>query len=396
MEEYRTNVPDALAMSRSPESSRFPCQILAVTNMYPGPGQMHQGTFVERQVAGLMRCGLSVEVLYVDRTGAGFGAYVGLGKRVLRRAAETRSDLVHVMYGGVMADSVVRHVRDLPTIVSFCGSDLLGSPEASLVRRGLSAYGVWASHRAARGATGVVVKSKNLFDAVARRVGRSKVRIIPNGVDLERFRPMERASCRERLGWNPSEFHVLFPANAGDPVKRPGLAQAAAEELRGGGLRCNLHYLQGVSHAEVPLWLNASNALLLTSRHEGSPNVVKEALACNIPVVSVDVGDVRDRIERIPGCFLAEADARDLAARLLLVHRGTGHVHGREAMQSLSLENVARQLCEFYRETLAVWKGGARGLPSNRRTLGWAGEGTGPAPRSPNPATPIHPDARRN
>jgi glycosyltransferase involved in cell wall biosynthesis len=370
MEEPRTHVPDAAEASGSREPVPFPHRILAVTNMYPGPRQMHQGTFVERQVAGLLRCGVPIEVLYVDRTGTGFAAYAGLGRRVLRRAAESRSDLVHVMYGGVMADTIVRCVRGLPTIVSFCGSDLLGSPEESFVRRWLSAYGVWASHRAARGATGVVVKSKNLFEVVVRRVEAGKVRIIPNGVDLERFRPMDRASCRERLGWSPSEFHVLFPANAGDPVKRPALARAAVETLRAGALRCNLHYLQGVSHAEVPRWLNGSDVLLLTSRHEGSPNIVKEALACNIPVVSVDVGDVRDRLEGIPGCFLAEADAEDLAAKLTLVHRGVGHVNGREPMHALSLENVAGQLRAFYHDTLAVWKGGPCGTRFDRRRAG--------------------------
>jgi glycosyltransferase involved in cell wall biosynthesis len=147
-------------------------------------------------------------------------------------------------------------------------------------------------------------------------------------------------------------FHVLFPANSGDQVKRPKLARAAVEAFRNSGVAVNMHELRGVPHDQVPIWLNACDVLLLTSLHEGSPNIVKEALACDIPVVSVDVGDVRERIQQIEGCFLAAPEVTDLAEKLQFIYSGPRRVAGHTMMRSLSLREVALRLKEFYAEVL--------------------------------------------
>jgi glycosyltransferase involved in cell wall biosynthesis len=183
-------------------------------------------------------------------------------------------------------------------------------------------------------------------------VEQSKIKIIPNGIDLERFRPLDRHECRKRLGWHPDIFHVLFPSNSGDPVKRPELAHAAVACLRSMGVRSEVHHLCGIPNTEVPVWLNASNVVLLTSLHEGSPNVVKEALACDLPVVSVDVGDVRERIDGIEGCYISSPDPNELAAKLSLVRSGIRRVSGRPHVQGLSLEHIAMHLSALYREAL--------------------------------------------
>jgi glycosyltransferase involved in cell wall biosynthesis len=252
-----------------------------------------------------------------------------------------------------MAEVVTRVVRDRPIIVSFCGSDLLGEPLSGSVRRLAAGVGVLASRVAARRADGVIVKAANLRDALPFKV-QCKVVVVPNGVDLVRFRPMCRRECRARLGWEDSGFHVLFPANSGNAVKRPWLAQAAVDVLRAAGTRTELHHLSGVSHEMVPLWLNASDALLLTSQHEGSANVIKEALACDVPVVSVDVGDALERLRSVAGCHIAAPDPIDLAGKLMLVHDGERRVEGRAAVANLSLEAVARRLKEFYEVLLLL------------------------------------------
>jgi glycosyltransferase involved in cell wall biosynthesis len=101
----------------------------------------------------------------------------------------------------------------------------------------------------------------------------------------------------------------------------------------------------------VPLWINASDVLLLTSFHEGSPTVVKEALACGVPVVSVDVGDVRERIQGVKGCYIATPDPNDLAAKLRLVF-STGQRISSHNIQEVSLESVAVKLKRFYSDLL--------------------------------------------
>ena len=331
-------------------------RILAVTNIYPRPQDSSWGTFVEQQIRGIRQIGLDVDVMFLDRPQKGMGVYLGLGRQIRAKVENYEPDLVHVMYGGVMADEVTRAIVDRPTVVSFCGSDLLGEHLSGILRKLIAGYGVRASYKAARRACGIVVKSKNLQDALPEDVDRSKVRIIPNGVDLERFKPLNRDKCRKQLGWSDSRFHILFPTNSGDPLKRPGLAKAAVETMNHSGVQAEMHQLRGVPHEEVPIWLNASDVVLLTSLHEGSPNVVKEALACNIPVVSVDVGDVGERIQEIEGCYLAVPEPGDLAAKLQMVHAGSRRVVGRIKMQELSLERVALQLKEFYSEVLVSFE----------------------------------------
>jgi teichuronic acid biosynthesis glycosyltransferase TuaC len=323
-------------------------RILAVTNVYPAPNSPASGTYVEQQIKGLLRIGLEVDVLFADRANRGARVYRSLSTEVREHIARNRPEIIHVMYGGVMADVVTRSVRDYPTVVSFCGSDLLGENLSGCIRKVISRYGILASHRAAKRADGVIVKAKNLRDALPAALDHSKVKIIANGIDLERFKPLSRSECRRRLGWKAESFNLLFPANGGDPVKRPALAEAAVEHLNQAGIKTTLHHLRGVNHDEVPIWLNASDAVILTSKQEGSANVVKEALACDVPVVSVDVGDVRERISGIEGCYLALPEPADIALQLRMVHQGRRRVTGRSTLQEMSLESVAHRLKDFY------------------------------------------------
>ena len=328
-------------------------RLLAITNMYPSPERPWLGTFVEQQVKGLESIGVEVKVLFFDRKTEGPWVYYRMEPRISQAVAEFQPDLVHVMYGGVMADRITRRrLCSQPVVVTFHGSDLLGENLSGVARKLFSHYGVRCSWRAARRATGVVVVARHLQHRLPEDVDRGKVRVIPCGIDLERFKPLDRGACRQKTGWASGTFHILFPANTGDPVKRPWLAQAAVEALRADGVKADLHLLSGVPYRDVPLWVNASDVLLLTSLHEGSPTVVKEALACGVPVVSVDVGDVAERISDIDGCHLAEAEPASLALKLLAVRRRNGRVDSTRVIQALSLANIAEQLKSFYGELL--------------------------------------------
>jgi glycosyltransferase involved in cell wall biosynthesis len=327
-------------------------RVLAVTNMYPTPRNPTAGTFIEQQIHGLRQVGLEVEVLFVDRLREGMRTYLALREKLRQKIAQCRPHIVHVMYGGVMAYQVTKTVGDRPTVVTFHGSDLLGEHLSGWLRKCLAGYGVRASRKAARRADRIVVVSQALQDALPADVGRAKVRIIPCGIDLERFRPDSQAECRGRLRWDPGRFHVLFPGHPRNGVKRYDLAQAAVGALSRGGIAAEMHALQGVPNADAPLWFNASDVVLLTSLHEGSPTVIKEALACDVPVVSVEVGDVRERIQGIAGCYLASPEPNDLAAKLRLVHDGARRVAGRVKVRGLSLRETALRLEELYRDTL--------------------------------------------
>jgi len=336
--------------------------------MYPSPEAPTSGVFVEQQVQGLLSAGVEVRVIFIDRRQEGAMAYYRMAPSIRDAVKEFEPDLVHVMYGGVMADQVTRQYGLPPVVVTFHGSDLLGENLSGMVRKLISRYGVYCSRRAARRAAGVVVVARHLLKALPglsptpstlnfqSSVALAKddqpstpiVRVIPCGIDLDRFKPMNQDECRQRLGWSKDTFHVLFASANNDPVKRPWLARAAIEETAKLGIRVELHQLAGVPNTEVPVWFNASDALLLTSLHEGSPTVVKEALACGIPVVSVDVGDVTERLEGIEGCHLAKSDPADLARQLRRVWERRQRLSCQRLIADLSHMAIANQLRHFY------------------------------------------------
>src|SRR5437870_7445189 len=137
-------------------------RILAVTNMYPVPEAPTLGMFVEQQIKGLRQIGLDVYVMYVNRFQKGMLVYVDLPSQLRVQIDRFQPDVVHAMYGGIMADQVTRTVRDRPTVVTFHGSDLLGEHLSGTLRKLIASYGVWASWKSARRACGIVVVSNVL------------------------------------------------------------------------------------------------------------------------------------------------------------------------------------------------------------------------------------------
>jgi len=327
-------------------------RVLAVTNLYPSAALPGTGVFIEQQVKSLLARGIQVEVLFVDRRREGPWIYYRMQPMVQRALAGFAPDLVHVMYGGVMASQVCSLAGLPPVVVTFHGSDLLGENLSGWLRKLISHYGVYCSKRAARLAQGVVVVAPHLLEALGASHP-ERIQVLPCGIDLEKFRPLDQGLSRQRLGWASDRFHVLFATSGGDAVKRPELARAAVARLERNGERVEFHLMCGVPNTEVPTWLNACDVLLLTSKHEGSPTIVKEALGCGLPIVSVPVGDVPERIGDIPGCYLAEPDAGDLAGKLNLVLRSRRRLDCRNRLRELSCPAVAERLEQFYHEVLS-------------------------------------------
>jgi glycosyltransferase involved in cell wall biosynthesis len=323
-------------------------RVVLVTNMYPTPENPASGVFVELLVRSLRRAGVEVDVLHVDREGRGPRAYWRLRHELRGEVDRVQPALVHVAYGGIMAALATSVVRNRPVIVHYRGSDLLGSRAESPLRRFIIHVGVLASRRAATRATGVVVVSENVRSGLPDRAENRNVWVVPSGVDLDHFRPLDQDRCRGLLRWASDQKHVLFPASKDRPEKRYGLAEAAVARLRSMGWAVELHVLDEVPHVDVPTWINASDVVLLTSTHEGSPNAVKEALACDVPVVAVDVGDVRERLAGVKGCYVAAPTPEDLAEKLRLVLSAGSRVEGRSALADISLERIAQRFLGIY------------------------------------------------
>ena len=324
-------------------------RVLAVATALPhGPSDV-VGIFIQREIDALRRLGMDV-VTFEARYRLG---PVRAARALRRRIHESRPDLVHV-YAGSIGALCASFVSPVPLVVTFMGSDLLGAARGDPLReRFVCHVSVLCSQWAARRAAALVVWSEQLRGALRRRADRARARVIPGGVDVDLFRPMDRGLARRSLGWEEGPV-VLFGASRHRAVKRFWLAEAAIRRLAALGIAARLESLEDVPPARVPLYLNAADCMLLTSQHEGSPNVVKEAVACACPVVGVPVGDVREILEGVAPGAVVEADETALAAALLAVLRDGRRADGVARIRDRhSAAAVAERVRGVYLEALS-------------------------------------------
>jgi glycosyltransferase involved in cell wall biosynthesis len=240
-------------------------------------------------------------------------------------------------------------------VTSFQGSDLLGRPRpdgsfsgaSRTIHRRLCRY-------VARRSSASIVKARWMKDVVGQNV-----HVVPNGVDLATFHPVapdRRRALRRDLGIREEGAYVLFCASPANPRKRFPLASAAVSHAAGRlGRPVELIVLHGRTHEDVARFMQACDLLILTSTYEGSPNVVKEALACGMRVASIGVGDVRERLERVSGCRVAAGESPEAigaaVAELLASEEPAG---GPEAVAPLEIGAVARRIREIYAGVLSA------------------------------------------
>ena len=317
-------------------------RVLMVTPPLPHEGRPTTTAFIARQIESLRELGVAVDVVEAD--GPSRTKYLH-ATRVVRQRMQ-RCDLVHAHYG--FCGWVARCQRVRPVVVSFLGSDLLYYPARRTKR--MAAYRraeTRSNLLLARVVDGVIVKSEEM----ARIVNGVRPHVIPNGVDLGAFAPRDKEKARRELGWPRAGQRVLFPGNPDRLRKGFPLAQAAVEEAsRLLGEPIELFALRGVPHEDVATVMNACDAMVLTALAEGSPNVVKEAMACNLPVVAVGVGDVAFLLGGVRRCAVAERDAAAVAEALRDVLADPGRSDGRRALESkgLDAETVARRIIGVY------------------------------------------------
>lgn len=281
------------------------------------------------QAASLRRRGIEVEFFLVERPGVrGYASSVAPLRQAVR---ESGCDVVHAHFGLSGLLSGLQRLR--PVVTTFHGSDV------GYVRtRGLSFLASRLSRHSIFVEAGMV-----------RRLGlRHGYSVLPCGIDLSTFTPLDRDECRRTLGIAAEARVVLFSGRFDVPRKNAELARSAVAQVPG----AHLVELRGYDRATVCRLMNAADVLLMTSHLEGSPQVVKEALACDLPVVSVDVGDVREIIGETEGCHLAPYDASALATRLRLVFERGTRVRGQDVARRYGLGAVAEQLEGIYAQVL--------------------------------------------
>ena len=342
------DVRESFAHRSSRGASPRTLRVLVVTNMYPSAEHPSYGAFVATQVRSLSQAGVTVQVEFINGRKT-ITAYALAPYRIRRLARSRRFDLVHAHYG---LTGWAAMFQDLPLVVSYVGDDLLGTPRRGgrlTVKSRISrTLGLMAARRAAA----LICVSDNLRRALSRPEDRARAHVIPLGVDTALFAPGDRRAARARLGVAQDELLVLFPNTPTEPRKRLDVAEAAMARLKAAGVSARLWVVAGVANSGMPDYFRAADCLLLTSDWEGSPMVVREALSTDLPVVSVDAGDVRLWLDRVPGCQLATRDPEAIAQGLAAVLRQGGRVDGRAIRTELAIDRVTARVVDVYRDVL--------------------------------------------
>lgn len=310
-------------------------RVLVVTNFTPDASTPQRGRWVRDQVEEMRRLGIDVELLGFPR---GKQHYLPATLRLRKLLRQERFDLVHAHYG--LVGWCARLAGARPLVVSFHGTDVRHPIVGSM------------SRRLARRVDLVAAVSRALFATEDERPGLPPIpgaAVLPCGPDLGRFRPLERIEARRRLGLDPGGRYLLFPADPARPEKRYDRAAELADA-------CDATLLTGgsIDPDEMPLWVNAAGAVLVTSDYEGFGLACVEALACDVPVLSTPVGIAPYALAGVAGALCAPfgLDAWMAASRPLL-DAPDPRVEGALRAASLSAARMAERTIVAYRAVLA-------------------------------------------
>jgi len=289
--------------------------------------------FIVEQVDELKRFGVEVE--YYGIHGKGILGYLSNRPSLKAKIREYHPDLIHAHYG--LSGLLANLQRKIPVVTTFHGSDIHEGGRNLFFSRlaiQLSVYNIFVTED---------------LQKQAACHGNNQC-IIPCGIDTTIIHSMDRNEARKLLGWDFDGHYVLFAGAFDNQVKNSSLARAATDLIP------NVHLVEmrGYNRKQVNLAMNAANCLLMTSHHEGSPQVVKEAMTCGTPIVSVNVGDVAEITNNIEGCYITSYDAKELANSINKAITFQGKTNGPQRIFELGLSNnlVIKKLLAIYHKVL--------------------------------------------
>ena len=303
--------------------------------------------FVEEQAASLTYAGVKVN-RYPHRA-HGILNYIKEIWHIRKAICHELPNVIHAHFGLTgLATTLAAIGLRTPVVITYHGCDINDTkirPFSQLAMR-IANWNIFVSHR----------QMINAFGKENRAMKNKKWCILPCGVNLDTF---EYSSVKEQ--WFKDKFqydkYVLFAGSFESTVKNSTLAKQAVEIYNRNHLDnpIKLLELHGYTRDEVVTLMYKCDTLLLTSIREGSPQVIKEAMACGCPIVSVNVGDVKERLEGLDGCYVAASRTPEELAQLLEKSISFGRTKGREQLLDAGLDNaqIAEKLMSIYTKLIS-------------------------------------------
>ena len=308
-------------------------RVLVVTNMYPTAEMPFFGTFVKEQVESLRKEGVEVDVLFVNGKKNTLN-YLWAFPRLWIRLLTKRYDLIHAHYvfSGIIAKAQFLY----PVVVTHHGSQVFQGWQAPLCRL----------------VSSITNRTLVMSNEMKKRGRLEKSIVIPCGIDFTLFKPLDQQQVRAELNLPADKNLVLFAGDYDRPVKRWDIVQASMAILHEQNHNTDLVLVSKKPLDIVPKYMNACDVLVLTSDGDGSPMVIKEAMACNLPIVSVPVGDVPEVINGTDGCYLCTQEPEDVAEKLEMALQRGKRTNGREKIAHMEIGAISRRIITVYKELL--------------------------------------------
>ena len=319
-------------------------KVLHVVSSLPSAEKPYNKPFVLSQIESLRKHSIEIDVMNLMGTENTINYFIGIFK-ILNKMRKKKYDLIHAHYSYCGWSSIFQN--RIPVVLSLMGSDLYGVPDGKGGQTLKGFINIISTKVLIKMVDTVIVKSKSMRKMVSRK---DNVFIVPNGVDFDKFKPIQK--IRDTKSSDVSKKRVFFLGNPSLPRKNLSLAQKAIEIVGMKNPDVELLTTFGVSQDKVVEFMNSSDLLLLTSLLEGSPNVIKEAMACNLPIVSTDVGDVREVIGDTEGCYITSFEPEDVAEKIQEALDFGKRTNGRENIRHLEINNISKKIIFIYAQTL--------------------------------------------
>ncbi|MCD4674408.1 MAG: glycosyltransferase [Desulfobacula sp.] len=287
---------------------------------------------ISNQKDSLVGKGLEIQNFLIE--GKGISGYLKAVFKLRKYLKNGEFDVIHAHYS--FSGFVASLAGCQPLVVSLMGSDTKrGALMKSVIKSFNSLF--WSA---------CIVKSRQM----KVDIGITKAHIMPNGVDFQKFYEVPKEEAREKLKYKLSNKYILFASDPVRPEKNFILAESAIHMLKRKDIE--VHYIKNIPNEELVWHYGASDITLLTSIREGSPNVIKEAMACNCPIVATNVGDVKEIIGKTEGCYVTSFDENDVAEKLDLALNFGKKTQGRKGIENLRSEIIADKLNTIYQQII--------------------------------------------